>query len=121
MKLYKIKPFLLTFILFATSCQPTPLSQAVINKNDDALETVIAQDAIDVNQVNFPNQTSVTISLDKISDACFYEVNADVQFPFSALPVAKVRQRVFDIGFYNSIINYFFPESSVYHLSLIHI
>ena len=115
MKLSKIYPFLLVFILFATSCQPTPLSQAVINKNDGNLEIIIAQEAIDVNQVNFPGQNRVTITPEKISDACFYEVNADVQFPFSALPVAKVRQRVFDIGFYNSIINYFFPESSVYH------
>ncbi len=115
MKSYKICLILFAFILFAASCQSTPSSQVVVNKKDGNLESIIAQEAINVTQVNFPSQNSVIMPSEKISDACFYEVNADVQFPFSILPVAKVRQRVFDIEFYNSIINYFFPGSSIYH------
>lgn len=71
MKLSKIYPFLLVFILFATSCQPTPLSQAVINKNDGNLEIIIAQEAIDVNQVNFPGQNRVTITPEKFQMLAF--------------------------------------------------
>lgn len=104
MKSYKICLILFAFILFAASCQSTPSSQVVVNKKDGNLESIIAQEAINVTQVNFPSQNSVIMPSEKISDACFYEVNADVQFPFSILPVAKVRQRVFDIEFYNSII-----------------
>lgn len=77
---------------FTTACQPTPKTQVVINKNNNALESAIAATAAPTSTYKAPESVKDSLTQKNVT----FNINAKVSLPeVSAFPVYEVKPVAF--------------------------
>lgn len=103
---------LVTLLLTAAACQPTPEEPVIVGKNDGALEEIMQQTpAATFEPYQAPAHWSETVEEDKLT----IEIDTDIALrDASAYPVVKVEPVVFSQEQVNALVNYFAAGKKFY-------